>query len=93
MAHTQETIEAVCLLRKEGLSCGKIGKKLSLTRNQVIALVYKYYLKIDRHKVYKDKSNNVEGTLADREQRPSVPFVIGLNDSRFYVVSNRRIQL
>lgn len=86
MTHTKQTIEAVCLLRKDGLSCEKIAKQLNLTKNQVLALVYKHYLKIDRHRVYRDKSNNVEGTLADRELRPSVPFVIGLNDTQFYVV-------
>jgi len=87
MPHTKQTIEAVCLLRKDGLSCEKIAKQLSLTKNQVLALVYKHYLKIDRHKVYKGKSNGVVGSLADRELRPSVPFVKGLNDSRFYVLS------
>jgi hypothetical protein len=91
MAHTKQTIEAVCLLRGDGLSCEKIAKQLGLTKNQVLALVYKHYLKIDRHRVYRDKSNGRVDTLADRELRPSVPFVIGLNDTQFYVVSNRRV--
>ena len=93
MAHTKQTIEAVCLLRKDGLSCEKIAKQLNLTKNQVLALVYKHYLKIDRHRVYRDRKNYVEGTLAERELRPSVPFVIGLNDTQFYVVSRRIVCL
>lgn len=86
MVHTQQTIEAVCLLRKDGLSCEKIAKQLNLTKNQVLALVYKHYLKIDRHKVYKDRSNNRATSLADREKRPSVPFVRGLVDTKHYVI-------
>jgi hypothetical protein len=87
--HSKETIDLICSLRKEGLSCEKIAKRVCLTKNQVLALVYKHYLKIDRHRVYRDKTNGRVDTLADRELRPSVPFVIGLNDSRFYVVHNR----
>jgi hypothetical protein len=87
--HSPETINLICTLREEGLSCEKIAKRVCLTKNQVLALVYKHYLKIDRHRVYRDKTNNVEGHLADRELRPSVPFVIGLNDTQFYVVHNR----
>lgn len=86
MVHTQQTIEAVCLLRKDGLSCDKIGKQLNLTKNQVLALVYKHYLKIDRHKVYRDRSNNRATSLADRETRPSVPFIKGLADTKHYVM-------
>lgn len=86
MVHTQQTIEAVCLLRKDGLSCEKIAKQLNLTKNQVLALVYKHYLKIDRHKVYRDRSNNRATSLADREKRPSVPFVKGLSDTKHYVI-------
>lgn len=93
MAHTKQVIEAVCLLRKDGLSCEKIGKQLNLTKNQVLAMVYKYYLKIDRHRVYRDRSNNQATSLADRELRPSVAFVKGLSDTQFYVLSDRRIQL
>ena len=90
MAHTQQTIEAVCLLRKDGLSCEKIAKQLNLTKNQVLALVYKHYLKIDRHKVYRDRSNNRATSLADREIRPSVPFVKGLSDTKHYVITGRK---
>ena len=75
------------------MSCEKIAKQLNLTKNQVLALVYKHYLKIDRHKVYRDRKNYVEGTLAERELRPSVPFVIRLNDTQFYVVSRRIVCL
>ena len=85
MVHTQETIELVCNLRKSGLSFSKIGKQTGLTKNQVLAMHYKYALKIDRHRVYGDKSNNKVSTL-DRELRPSVPFVKGLTDTRYYVV-------
>lgn len=93
MAHTKQTIEAVCLLRKDGLSCEKIAKQLNLTKNQVLALVYKHYLKIDRHKVYRDRHNKRATLLADRVLRPSVPFVIGLNDTQFYVVKRRIVCL
>lgn len=90
MVHTQQTIEAVCLLRKDGLSCEKIAKQLNLTKNQVLALVYKHYLKIDRHKVYRDRSNSRATSLADRETRPSVPFVKGLSDTKYYVTTGRK---
>ena len=93
MAHTKQTIEAVCLLRKDGLSCEKIAKQLNLTKNQVLALVYKHYLKIDRHRVYRDRGGERATLLAERELRPSVPFVSGLNDTQFYVVSNRKVEL
>ena len=93
MAHTKQTIEAVCLLRKDGLSCEKIGKRLNRTKNQVLALVYKHYLKIDRHRVYRDRGRERATLLAERELRPSVPFVRGLNDTQFYVVSDRKVEL
>lgn len=93
MAHTKHTIELVCTLRKDGLSYGKIGKQLNLTKNQVLGIAYKHLLKIDRHVVYADKSKDRDGNLPEREHRPSVAFVIGLNDTRFYVVSNRRVNL
>jgi len=83
MAHTKQTVEAVCLLRKDGYSCEKIGKELGLTKNTVLALVYKHYLGINKHEYYKKKD------IGNRELRPSVPYVPGLVDTRYYVL--RRI--
>lgn len=86
MSHSQETIDEICKLRKARLSCEKIAKLTGLTKNTVLALVYKHYLKIDRHKLYKAKKivNGVE--VAGRELRPSVAFVKGLVSNRYYVV-------
>ncbi len=92
MTHTQETIDKVCKLRKSKLSFSKIGKQVGLTKNQVLAIHYKYALKINRYRVYGDKSNNMVSTL-DRELRPSVPFVKGLTDTRYYVVRHARMEI
>lgn len=87
MAHTKQTIEAVCLLRKDGYSCERIGKELGLTKNTVLALVYKHYLKINKHTHYKKR----EGDLVNRELRPSVVYVPGLVDTKYYVIHRRAI--
>lgn len=84
--HSEETINRICELRKAKLSYEKISKETGLTKNVVLALAYKHLLKIDRHKVYKDRDRVAATPLANRELRPSVPFVIGLNDTRYYVV-------
>ncbi len=93
MAYTKHTIELVRQLRSDGLSYQKIGDKLGITKNQVLALAYKHIHKINRHEVYRDRDRVRATLVADRELRPSVPFVRGLNDTCFYVVSNRRINL
>lgn len=81
--HSQETIDTICKLRKAGLSCEKISKETNLTKNVVLALVYKHYLKINRHKVYKPKSKEVS-PMTGRNAKPSVAFVKGLQDTKFY---------
>jgi orotate phosphoribosyltransferase-like protein len=80
MAHTKQTIEAVCLLRKDGYSFERIGKELGLTKNTVLALVYKHYLGINKHQYYK------KAAVMDRDPRPSVPYVPGLTDTKHYVL-------
>jgi hypothetical protein len=86
--HTQDTIDTICKLRKAGLSCEKISKQTGLTKNVVLALVYKHYLKIDRHVRYSPKSDHDGRDVPYTDKRPSVPFIRGLNHTRHYVVHN-----
>ncbi len=84
--HTQDTIDTICKLRKAGLSCEKISKHTGLTKNVVLALVYKHYLKIDRHVRYRRKDDHDGRDVPYTDKRPSVPFVRGLKHTRYYVV-------
>jgi hypothetical protein len=84
--HTQDTIDTICKLRKAGLSCEKISKHTGLTKNVVLALVYKHYLKIDRHVRYSRKNDHDGRDVPYTDKRPSVPFVRGLKHTRYYVV-------
>lgn len=84
--HSQETIDRICELRKAGLSCEKISKETNLTKNVVLALVYKHYLKIDRHRVYRARYDHGGRDVPYTDKRPSVPFIKGLNHTRYYVV-------
>ena len=90
--HTQDTIDTICKLRKRGLSCEKISKQTGLTKNVVLALVYKHYLKIDRHRVYKPKIKG-ESPMRGRNSKPSVAFVKGLQDTKFYTMVIRYANL
>ena len=88
MAYTEEQIAQLCKMRKEGFSCERIAKEMGFTKNVALALVYKHYLKINRHYHYKKG----EGTgLVDRELRPTVVYVPGLTDTKFYVINRRAI--
>jgi len=91
--HTQDTIDTICKLRKRGLSCEKISKETGLTKNVVLALVYKHYLKIDRHRVYRARYDHAGRDVPYTDKRPSVPFVKGLNHTRYYVVQGDRNDL
>ena len=84
--HSQETIDIICTLRKAGLSCEKISKHTGLTKNVVLALVYKHYLKIDRHVRYRRKDDHDGRDVPYTDKRPSVAFVRGLKHTRYYVV-------
>jgi hypothetical protein len=86
--HSQETIDTICKLRKRGLSCEKISKETGLTKNVVLALVYKHYLKIDRHVHWRRKEDHDGRDVPYSDKRPSVPFIRGLNHTRYYVVHN-----
>lgn len=86
MAYTEEQIALLCKLRKEGFSCERIAKEMGFTKNVVLALVYKHYLKINKHYHYKKK----EGVgIGNRELRPSVAYVPGLTDTKFYIINRR----
>lgn len=85
--HTKETINLICKLRKAGLSCEKIGKQTGLTKNVVLALVYKHHLKINRHRVYAGRKVHSGRVVPYTDKRPSVPFIKGLNHTRYYVVN------
>ena len=84
--HSQETIDTICKLRKAGLSCEKISKETGLTKNVVLALIYKHYLKINRHAHYMAKYDHGGRDIPYTDKRPSVPFIKGLNHTRYYVV-------
>lgn len=88
MIHSQETIDRICKMRKEKYSCERIAKEMGLTKNTVLALVYKHYLKINKHQYYKKKEG---GAFTDRELRPTVVYVPGLTDTKFYVINRRAI--
>ena len=82
--HSEAVIKEVCRLRRNGLSYNNIGRRLNLTKNQAMALVYKHLLKINRNSYYKRSKANE--SIHDRDTRPSVPFVPGLSDTMWYRV-------
>lgn len=90
MAYTKHTIELVRQLRSDGLSYQKIGDKLGLTKNQVLALAYKHIHKINRHEVYRDRDRVRVYALTDRDTRPTVQFVPGLYDTMRYKLKEAR---
>lgn len=88
MVHSKETIEAVKKLRRQGISFSKIGKRLNLTKGQVLALFYRHVLCIDRHSNYKRKRK--EGVAyVQEDKRPTVVFVPGLKDTIFYKLGGK----
>lgn len=86
MTYTEEQIAQLCKMRKEGFSCERIAKEMGFTKNVALALVYKHYLKINKHYHYK-KGEGVG--LTNRDMRPTVVYIPGLTDTKYYTL--RRI--
>jgi len=87
MVHSEDTINAVRKLRRKGLSFSEIGRSVNLTKGQVLGLVYRHVLYINRHKYY-EKRKKVPA-YNQEDKRPTVSYVPGLKNTIFYKMKER----
>lgn len=87
MKHSQEIVDTVKKLRKNNLSFSKIGRRLNLTKGQVLSLYYRYVLHINKNQRYKKK---MSVDYVPPDTRPTVGYVPGLTNTVYYKLEEKK---
>lgn len=85
-SHSPEVIKEVLTLRKDGMSYRKIGAAMAMSVNQVLGICYREHLRIQREGGTALAVTETGMEVADRELRPSLPFIPGLVDTKKYTM-------
>lgn len=87
MKHSQEVVNKVKNMRRKNLSFSAIGRRLNLTKGQVLSLYYRYVLHINKNQRYKKK---MSVDYVPPDTRPTVGYVPGLTSTVYYKLAEKK---
>ena len=87
--HSRQLISEVLELKRDGLSYRQVALRLGMKTSQVLGICHRENHRIRRESGATEALVRTGMDAADRDTRPSLPFIPGLKDTMKYKLSRR----